>query len=140
MKSDDAESSFREVSQPCFSDSSLHTFTYARLFFRIATVAVPVCFVAGWIASSERDGMIRRDVDEEARCAVHSIWFHASVPDAHVLHNCELYSIEAPTPHGHWCMHMCVCLCASKHKHTGTPMYLAGISRNSRLKKRAEKR
>jgi hypothetical protein len=23
--------------------------------------------VAGWIASSERDGMIRRDLDEEAR-------------------------------------------------------------------------
>jgi hypothetical protein len=43
---------------------------------RIATVVVPVCFVAGWIASSERDGMIRRDLDEEARhvfsCVTHA--------------------------------------------------------------------
>jgi hypothetical protein len=37
---------------------------------RLATVAVPLCFVAGWIASSERDGMIRRELDEEARCVV----------------------------------------------------------------------
>jgi hypothetical protein len=37
-------------------------------FLRLATVAVPLCFVTGWIASSERDGMIRRELDEEARC------------------------------------------------------------------------
>ena len=36
-------------------------------------MAVPVCFVAGWIASSERDGMIRRDLDEEARYVVHLV-------------------------------------------------------------------
>jgi hypothetical protein len=65
IESNDAESRFRQVDCRPFLLTP-HLLTYCRL----ATVAVPVCFVAGWIASSERDGMIRRDLDEEARYEV----------------------------------------------------------------------